>query len=125
MPGVRGFFTRDGDAIETTFQDELTILQKKRATAQEVYKTGGLSALNKAQKNILRADEDIKKLSGINTRKGGIFEAYSAIRQITVDPKLSAIEKRVRIGRIEEWINRTSERGLAYIDKLNGALDKK
>lgn len=123
-PGARGVFSGEGDAIESAFQSEIQILNRKRATAEEILKTEGPNALSSAQKRILQAAPDIKAVSRLNNGKGGLYEAFRAIREITTAKNLSAADKRVRIKRIEDNIRDASERGLARIDKINEWLDR-
>ncbi len=123
-PGTRGFFASDGDATESAFQSEIQLLNRKRATAEEILKTKGPQALSETQKRLIRANNDIKALSKLNNGKGGIYDAYRAVREITTAKNLSAVEKRIRIRRIEENIRNASERGLARIDKINAYLDR-
>jgi len=122
-PGSRGFFAGDGDATESAFQSEVEILNRKRATAEEILKTKGYNALSEAQKKLLRAANDIKAVSRLNSSKGGIYDAYRAIREITTAKGMNGVDKRARIKGIEDSILNASERGLNKIDRINEYLD--
>lgn len=123
-PGVRGFFAPEGHASSDNFQAELEMLQKKRNSAEETLKTKGAKALTETERRLLRASEDIKALSKLNSGKGGIYDAYSVIRGITTATNIDADEKRRRISRIYSNIDNASKRGLQKIDRINAYLDR-
>lgn len=123
-PGVRGFFAPEGHASSDNFQAELELLQKKRNSVEDTLKTKGAKALTETERRFLRASEDIKRLGKLNSGKGGIYDAYSAIRRITTATNIDADEKRRRISRIEQNIDNASKRGLQRIDRINAYLDR-
>jgi hypothetical protein len=110
---------------EQTFREERDDLDRMYRTAKEVYKQRGRAGLSDEEKEILGAENAVKRVNSYFTGKGGIGDLRSEVNRIVVAKNMSAEEKRRRVDRLESRIQMLSTRGLKEIERVMASIERR